>query len=83
MLICFSERTVDHETKMPSAVNRFHRREVLGGVAVGVVTVGVGIISTSANNNATRSADDKRKARYRAESWEVQTFYRVNRYPGR
>jgi hypothetical protein len=24
---------------------------------------------------------DRRKARYRADSREVQTFYRVNRYP--
>jgi hypothetical protein len=26
---------------------------------------------------------EKRKARYRADSQEVQTFYRVNRYPER
>ena len=29
----------------------------------------------------TESNDEKRKARYRANSPEVQTFYRVNRYP--
>jgi hypothetical protein len=28
-----------------------------------------------------RSADEKRKARYRANSEDVQSFYRVNRYP--
>jgi hypothetical protein len=27
------------------------------------------------------SNDEKRKARYQANSREVQTFYRVNRYP--
>ena len=29
----------------------------------------------------TESNDEKRKARYQANSQEVQTFYRVNRYP--
>jgi hypothetical protein len=29
------------------------------------------------------SSSDKRKARYRADSAEVQDFYRVNRYPVR
>jgi hypothetical protein len=29
----------------------------------------------------TESNDAKRKARYRADSADVQTFYRVNRYP--
>jgi hypothetical protein len=28
-----------------------------------------------------RSSGDKRRARYRANSAEVQDFYRVNRYP--
>lgn len=30
-----------------------------------------------------RNNTDKRKARYRASSVEVQEFYRVNRYPAR
>jgi hypothetical protein len=29
----------------------------------------------------TESSDEKRKARYQANSPEIQTFYRVNRYP--
>jgi hypothetical protein len=29
----------------------------------------------------SESNDEKRKARYQANSPEVQTFYRVNRYP--
>jgi hypothetical protein len=29
------------------------------------------------------SSTDKRKARYQANSAEVQNFYRVNRYPAR
>ncbi len=29
----------------------------------------------------TENNDEKRKARYRADSADVQTFYRVNRFP--
>lgn len=29
----------------------------------------------------TENNDEKRKARYKADSAEVQTYYRVNRYP--
>ena len=32
---------------------------------------------------AASSTDNKRKARYQANSAEVQNFYRVNRYPAR
>jgi hypothetical protein len=31
----------------------------------------------------TESNDEKRKARYKADSPEVQTYYRVNRYPAK
>ena len=31
----------------------------------------------------TESNDEKRKARYRADSPHIQTFYRVNRYPAK
>jgi hypothetical protein len=31
----------------------------------------------------SESADEKRKARYQANSAEVQAFYRVNRYPAK
>ena len=31
----------------------------------------------------TETNDEKRKARYKADSPEVQTFYRVNRYPAK
>jgi hypothetical protein len=30
----------------------------------------------------TENNDEKRKARYKADSAEVKTYYRVNRYPG-
>jgi hypothetical protein len=55
------------------------RRDVLRTLAIG---------AAAATTSACSSADaedfpDKRKAQYRAASAEVQTFYRVNRYPPR
>ena len=48
---------------------------------------GAGIAAASAAPLATQAAadtennDEKRKARYKADSASVQTYYRVNRYP--
>jgi hypothetical protein len=58
---------------------RLARRDVLRVLAIGAAT---------ATTSACTSADaedfpDKRKAAYRADSPEVQTFYRVNRYPAK
>jgi hypothetical protein len=58
---------------------RIARRDVLRVLAIGAAT---------ATTNACTSTDaeespDKRKARYQANSREVQTFYRVNRYPAK
>jgi hypothetical protein len=53
------------------------RRDVLRVLAIG---------AAAATTTACASAEgedfpDKRKAHYQADSREVQTFYRVNRYP--
>jgi hypothetical protein len=53
------------------------RRDLLRVLAIG---------AAAATASACSPADaedfpDKRKARYQADSPEVQTFYRVNRYP--
>jgi hypothetical protein len=55
------------------------RRDLLRVLAIG---------AAAASTSACTSADagdfpDKRKARYQADSPEVQTFYRVNRYPAK
>jgi hypothetical protein len=50
---------------------------------------GAGVAATSAAPLAgaakadTENNDEKRKARYQANSADVQTFYRVNRYPSK
>lgn len=47
-----------------------------------VLAIGVAAATTSAGSPANaEDFPDKRKARYQADSPEVQTFYRVNRYP--
>jgi hypothetical protein len=58
---------------------RIARRDVLRVLAIG---------AAAATTSACGSADaedfpDRRKARYQADSPEVQTFYRVNRYPAK
>ncbi len=47
-----------------------------------VLAVGAAAATTSAcAPTDAEEFPDKRKARYQADSREVQTFYRVNRYP--
>lgn len=56
------------------------RRGLLRGLAIG--TVAAATAGGSRAKADTESTDEKRKARYQARSPDVQTFYRVNRYPG-
>jgi nitrous oxide reductase len=46
-----------------------------GAAAVSAAPLAGGALADSESNT------DKRKARYQANSAEVQTYYRVNRYP--
>jgi len=59
------------------------RRAFLGAMAAGLAVASAGALSRRQATGATAAnVSDKRKARYRADSAEVQSFYRVNRYPG-
>lgn len=51
------------------------------GAGAGVAVTAAAPLATPAQAD-TENNDEKRKARYKANSPEVQTFYRVNRYPG-
>jgi hypothetical protein len=55
------------------------RRDILRVLAFGAAAVTTGGYRSA----AAAEFPDKRKARYRADSPEVQTFYRVNRYPAK
>ena len=57
------------------------RREFLRTLGVGTVAAAAsGPLANEAHAD-TETNDEKRKARYQSDSAEVQTFYRVNRYP--
>jgi hypothetical protein len=55
------------------------RTGIIGFIATTTSALEVGTVPAA----DTESDDDKRKARYQANSAEVQNFYRVNRYPKR
>ncbi len=58
------------------------RREFLGilGVGASAAAIAAPLLPTEARADTDNDAE-KRKARYQANSPEVQTFYHVNRYP--
>ena len=57
------------------------RREFLRTLGVGTVAAAASGPLVNEAHADTETNDEKRKARYRPDSAEVQTFYRVNRYP--
>jgi len=58
------------------------RREFLRALGAGATVAAAAATPLAGDAHAdTESNDEKRKARYQANSQEVQTFYRVNRYP--
>jgi hypothetical protein len=60
---------------------KLRRRDVLIGVATTGVAATIG--AKAGSWAETRTGRDKRKPQYQANSPEVQTFYRVNRYPAK
>jgi hypothetical protein len=68
--------------------NRLNPKVARRNVVRVLAGMGAGAAATSAAPLAPAAADtennsEKRKARYQANSPEVQTFYRVNRYPAK
>ena len=60
---------------------KFARRDFLRALGAGAgVAVTPAALVTQAEADSENN-DEKRKARYKADSAEVKTFYRVNRYP--
>jgi hypothetical protein len=58
------------------------RRDILRAVtAVGVAATTVAVLPTTPAAAADQDDRNKHRAQYQANSAEVQTFYRVNRYP--
>ena len=65
-----------HRTK--GLARRDFIRTFCAGTTVATVTLPPFAIEARADSEAN---DEKRKARYRAESHEIKTYYSVNRYP--
>jgi hypothetical protein len=63
----------------PAVARRDLLRVLAFGSAATVAGTAVSVIPAAADGE---SNSEKRKARYQSNSPEVQTFYRVNRYPG-
>ena len=59
------------------------RRDVLRALTGVAVATAAGTALPAPATADSESDGEKRKARYQADSSEVQTFYRVNRYPAR
>jgi hypothetical protein len=57
------------------------RRDLLRAMLTTVAATAASTVAVDASAAPSTSSDDKRKARYRADSAEVKDFYRVNRYP--
>jgi hypothetical protein len=55
------------------------RRDLLRVLAVGTAMAATNVCASA----EAAKFPDKRKARYRADSADVQSFYRVNRYPAK
>jgi hypothetical protein len=59
------------------------RRDLLLAMSVSGVAAVASMTSTGSTHSDAVLRRDKRKPQYQANSPEVQTFYRVNRYPGK
>ena len=66
-------------------LTRVHRRELFRLVTAGAVVAGTAALVPMVGPVAAEplGSDNKRRARYQANSTEVQEFYRVNRYPAK
>jgi hypothetical protein len=59
------------------------RRQLLRTGMLGIVATATSALESSRAAADTETNDEKRKARFQPNAAEVQTFYRVNRYPKR
>jgi hypothetical protein len=57
------------------------RRNFLRALGAGAGIAAAPAVLVAEAKADSENNDEKRKARYKADSAEVKTFYRVNRYP--
>jgi hypothetical protein len=63
----------------PDNKAKIDRRDLLRVLGAGAAASPVALVSQAQADSGT--SDEKRKARYDANSDDVKAFYRVNRYP--
>jgi hypothetical protein len=67
---------------LPSPMKKMRRRDLFRAAAgAGIAASLGGAVATAAESPSLAARRDKRKPQYQPGSAEVQTFYRVNRYP--
>jgi hypothetical protein len=59
----------------------FRRRDLLGFAVAGAATAAASTVAPAPAAAAPVNLQNKRRARYQANSPEVKDFYRVNKYP--
>ena len=59
------------------------RRDLLLAVSASGVAAAASVTAIGSTQSDVLPRRDKRKPQYQANSPEIQTFYRVNRYPGK
>ncbi|KRR03363.1 hypothetical protein [Bradyrhizobium valentinum] len=57
------------------------RRQLLRTGIIGFIATATSTLGSRGVAADTEAKDDKRRARFQVNAAEVQTFYRVNRYP--
>jgi hypothetical protein len=62
---------------------KIRRRDLLLAVSASGVAAAASMTSIGSTRSEAVLRRDKRRPQYQANSPEVQTFYRVNRYPGK
>jgi hypothetical protein len=68
--------------RMNSRINpAIDRRDLLRGLTIATIASAATAAPLAQARADTENSTERRKARYQANSPEVQTFYRVNRYP--
>jgi len=60
-------------------MTKLGRRDFLGAMGAGLAATAAAPLATGAA--ASESDAEKKKARYQPNSTDVQSFYKVNRYP--
>jgi len=76
------ERLVMPDTNRSDAA-KFARRDLLRVLAIGTAAATTSACASGEAGGEAGDFPDQRRAPYQADSPEVQTFYRVNRYPAK